>query len=464
MKWSLEKKLIVGGFGWALLLMGFVNFISYQNATHLIESAHQVKHTHEVLTNLTDIIATLTDAESGRRGYILFGDKSELNRYKIAIKSIYPKFKTLRNLIATNPNQQQKLASLESLIAQKLALFKQSIDLYKSGTSTISAQATLAAQSQTNRDEIRSLIAQMQREEQQLLQLWVGQSQSSLHYRMTIEFLGTFSSFAILLGVYALLYRQMVKRQQAETIQRTLVQEKELSELKLRFFSMVSHEFRTPLSIILGSAQLLIESSQQWTESKKLKNLHRIQSSAKVMTQLLTDILTLTRAEAGKLECNPELVDLESFCLNLVEDIQLCSEKQHQIKLVSQGRCSHAYLDEKLLYSIMSNLLLNAIKYSPQGGNIKFALSCSPEAVIFQVKDEGIGIPLEDQQALYEPFHRGKNVGDIVGTGLGLAVVKKCLYLHRGEISVESQVGVGTTFTVKIPQGTDLAVTRQINN
>lgn len=464
MKWSLEKKLIVGGFGWALLLMGFVNFISYQNATHLIESAHQVKHTHEVLTNLTDIIATLTDAESGRRGYILFGDKSELNRYKIAIKSIYPKLKTLQNLIATNPNQQQKLVILESLIAQKLVLFKQSIDLYKSGTSTISAQATLAAQSQTNRDEIRSLIAQMQREEQQLLQLWVGQSQSSLHYRMTIEFLGTFSSFAILLGVYALLYRQMVKRQQAETIQRTLVQEKELSELKLRFFSMVSHEFRTPLSIILGSAQLLIESSQQWTESKKLKNLHRIQSSAKVMTQLLTDILTLTRAEAGKLECKPELLDLESFCLNLVEDIQLCSDKQHQIKLVSQGRCSHAYLDEKLLYSIMSNLLLNAIKYSPQGGNIKFALSCSPEAVIFQVKDEGIGIPLEDQQALYEPFHRGKNVGDIVGTGLGLAVVKKCLDLHQGEISVESQVGVGTTFTVKIPQATDLAVTRQINN
>jgi signal transduction histidine kinase len=198
---------------------------------------------------------------------------------------------------------------------------------------------------------------------------------------------------------------------------------------------------------------MLAESSQPWSESKKQKNLHRIQSSARLMTQLLTDILTLTRAEAGKLECRPELVDLESFCLNLVEDINLDSEPRHSIKFVSQGHCTHALLDEKLLYSILGNLLSNAIKYSPQGGNIHLILSCEPQAVIFQVKDEGIGIPKEDIEALYEPFYRSKNVGNIVGTGLGLAVVKKCLELHGGQISVESEVGSGTTFTLKIPQG-----------
>ncbi|MHC5731850.1 MAG: sensor histidine kinase, partial [Nostoc sp.] len=109
----------------------------------------------------------------------------------------------------------------------------------------------------------------------------------------------------------------------------TLAQEKELSELKLRFFSMVSHEFRTPLSIILGSAQLLAQSNQQWTEEKKLKNLYRIQSSARSMNQLLTDILTLTRAEAGKLEFHPELIDLEAFCINLIEDLQFSNQQQH---------------------------------------------------------------------------------------------------------------------------------------
>lgn len=454
MKWSLEGKWIATGLGLALLLTGLNSIISYQNSIRLIETADKVKHTHKVLKNLTNVLATLTDAEAGWRGYIFFGDKQELQRYNIAIQRINPHIKMLRQLSANNLIQQQKLAILESLIAQKVALIKQSTDLYQSGKSTISAQATLVSQSKSNLDEIRNVIAQMQSEDGQLLNMWVEESGANFRYRMLIEFFDTFLTFAILFGVYALLYRQMVKRQQAETNQRTLAQEKELSELKLRFFSMVSHEFRTPLTIILGSAQLLAESSQQWTEEKKLKNLHRIQSSAKLMTQLLTDILTLTRAEAGKLECNPEIVELESFCLNLVEDIQFGSETQHPIKFVNIGQCTHAKLDEKLLFSILSNLLSNAIKYSPQGGNIHFILSCEPEAAIFQIKDEGLGIPRESQQALYEPFHRCKNVGDIVGTGLGLTVVKKCLDLHRGQISVESEVGIGTTFTVKIPQQT----------
>lgn len=452
MKLFLKGKWIAVWLGLSLLLMGIVSIISYQNATQLTESADKVDDTHEVLNSLTDIFAILTDAESGLRGYILFRDKSELKRYKIAIQSIAPKIKILRQLTSANPSQQQRLTILESLLAQRLALFKQTIDLYQESQSVISAQGPLVAQSKKNQRDLQQLIAQMQSQEEQLLEMWVGQSHAGIRHRMLIEFLSTFLSFAILFGVLALLYRQMVKRQQAENVQRNLAQEKELSELKLRLFSMVSHEFRTPLSIILGSAQLLAESSQQCPESKKLKNLHRIQSSARLMTQLLTDILTLTRAEAGKLECHPEFVELESFCLNLVEDIQFSSQTPHSIKFISQAQYPHAKLDEKLLYSILTNLLSNALKYSPPGGIVHLILSSEPEAFIFQIKDEGIGIPLEDQQSLYEPFHRGKNVGNVVGTGLGLAVVKKCLDLHQGQILVESKVGIGTTFTVKIPQ------------
>ena len=450
MKWSVERKLNVVGLGLALLLTGFNSIISYQNSIKLIESADKVKHTHEVLKNLTNVLVLLTDAESSWQGYILVGDKQELKRYNSDLQSINLNLVWLRQLIADNYNQQQKLEILSSLIAQKVALFK-SADFYQSGKLAVTDQASLASQSKKNRDEIRKVIAQMQSKEGQLLKMWLEESAANFRYRMLIEFFDTFLTFGILFGLYALLYRQMVKRQQAENNHRNLAQEKELSDLKIRFFSMVSHEFRTPLTIILSSAQLLAESSQQWTEEKKLKNLHRIQSSAKLMTQLLTDILTLTRAEAGKLECKPEIVDLESFCLNLVEDIQFGSETEHSIKFVSIGQCTHAKLDEKLLYSIISNLLSNALKYSPQGSNIDVILNCSAEAVIFEIKDEGIGIPKESQQELYEPFHRCKNVGDIVGTGLGLSVVKKCLDLHRGQISVKSEVGVGTTFTVKIP-------------
>ncbi|WP_017718480.1 sensor histidine kinase [Kamptonema formosum] len=448
----MEKKWMACGFGMAFLLMGAVSIASYQNATQLIQSDDKVEHTHEVLKALTDVLVNLTDAESGRRGYILFRDEEELELYNSAVQRIDPKIQRLRQLTADNPSQQHRLAILDSLILQRIALFQQSVDLYQEGKTARSAQSTLIVESKRNRDKIRKVIAEIQSEEEQLLEMWVGQYESSIHYRMPIELIGTFLTFAILLGVYALLYQQMVKRQQAETLQRSLAQEKELSELKIRFFSMVSHEFRTPLSVILGSAQLLAESSQQWTEDKRLKNLHRIQSSAKLMTQLLSDILTLTRAEAGKLECQPEVVDMESFCLNLVEDIQFGSAAPLAIKFTSQGSRTHAYLDEKLARSILSNLLSNASKYSPQGGEIHLILSCEPEAVIFKIKDGGIGIPLEDQDKLYEPFHRGKNVGNIAGTGLGLAVVKTCVALHGGQIFVESNVGVGTTFTVKIPQ------------
>jgi signal transduction histidine kinase len=205
------------------------------------------------------------------------------------------------------------------------------------------------------------------------------------------------------------------------------------------------------LILILGSAQLLIEGIQKSSLEKKITNLERIQSSARIMNQLLTDMLNLTRAEVGNLELVLTQIDVESFCLNLIEDIQALNEPNHQIQFISTGYCAPAYLDEKLLYSILSNLISNAIKYSPQGGTIQVRLSCTPQEIILQIQDGGIGIPIEAQKNLYEPFHRASNVGRIVGTGLGLAVVKKYVDLHRGQIAVESEVGVGTTVTVRLP-------------
>jgi signal transduction histidine kinase len=453
MKWSLEGKWITGGFSLALVLMGAVSFISYQNATQLAESAKQVRQTNQVLKAITDISATLTDAESGRRGYMLFSDLEELERYNKAVESLKQQIEKLRQPLDDTPIQRQRLDTLEFLISQRLDLFQTFIDQYQKAPGRFSAQDPLIVQTKRNQDEIRRLIEDLVSEEEELLETQVEQSQANFQFRMWLESLGTLLTFVILFGVYALLYRQMVKRQQAETLQRALAQEKELSELKLQFFSMVSHEFRTPLSLIVGSAQLLGESLKSVVEPAKLKNLYRIQSSAKVMTQLLSDVLTLARADAGKLECNPSLMEMQTFCLNLVEDFQVFSESKRTIKFIKQGSCTHANLDEKLLYSILSNLLSNAIKYSVTESTVYLTLICEPDAVTFQIRDEGIGIALEEQQKLYDPFSRGKNAREIIGTGLGLAVVKKCLDLHRGEISVESEVGMGTTFTVRIPQG-----------
>jgi PAS domain S-box-containing protein len=245
--------------------------------------------------------------------------------------------------------------------------------------------------------------------------------------------------------------QNVTDRKKSEEVRRNLQKELELNELKLNLFSMISHEFRTPLSTILISAQVLENSTKEWTESKKLKNLHRIQYSAKTMSQLLTDILTLTRAEAGNLEFKANEIDLEELCYSLVEEIKFSARAQQKIIFVCRFPNLVACVDEKILRSIITNLLTNAVKYSPSNSQIYFTLDNQNGIAIFQLLDQGIGISLEDQEKLYQAFHRGKNVGDIEGTGLGLAVVKKCVELHNGTISLKSKVGVGSLFIVRIP-------------
>ncbi|MEP0882637.1 PAS domain-containing sensor histidine kinase [Trichocoleus sp. ST-U3] len=271
-----------------------------------------------------------------------------------------------------------------------------------------------------------------------------------------------------------------VRKQAEEEIHKALEQERQLGELKSRFVSMVSHEFRNPLTSISLSAHMLEHCSNEWSQEKKSKYLLRIKDIVRNMTDLLEDVLLIGRADAGKSEFNPVPLDLTEFCRNLVEEIQLSASNQHEINFVSnqtqfklENFSTDNYslqdsnlecltvtenefetivsMDEKLLRQILNNLLSNAIKYSPEGGIVHFGLTCQNGDATFQIRDEGIGIPPADLARLFETFHRAKNVGKIPGTGLGLAIVKRCVEIHGGKIAVDSQVGLGTTFTVTLP-------------
>ncbi|HEY9829708.1 MAG TPA: PAS domain S-box protein [Stenomitos sp.] len=240
-------------------------------------------------------------------------------------------------------------------------------------------------------------------------------------------------------------------RKRAEDMRRALEREQALSELRLRFFSMASHEFRTPLSTILLTAQILESSAQGWSQDKRTRNLQRIVSAAKEMRQMLDDILTINRAETGRLEFAPTRLELNAFCQQMLQEMRIYATSSHTLAFSSQSEAEWALMDDKLLRYILSNLLSNAVKYSPQGGEIELEIIRSPEGILFKVYDTGIGIPLSDQPHLFEAFHRGANVESIPGSGLGLTVAKKCVELHGGRITFTSEVGVGTTFTVMIP-------------
>lgn len=232
------------------------------------------------------------------------------------------------------------------------------------------------------------------------------------------------------------------------TLNKELERTRKLSELKLRFFSMASHELRTPLSTILLSSESLQVNCNALSEAQKRTNIQRIHLAAKHMSQQIADILTLTRAEVGKLEFSPELFDLGTFCQQLVADMQVGVSQT--IILTSNCQNTRAFLDKKLLRSLLTNLLSNAIKYSPDRSSIQFTLSCDSKTATFQICDQGIGIPRKDQLRIYETFYRGSNVGSVLGTGLGLAVVKTCVELHRGQLTISSE-GAGAIATVTLP-------------
>ncbi|MGF1480377.1 MAG: PAS domain S-box protein [Cyanophyceae cyanobacterium] len=243
------------------------------------------------------------------------------------------------------------------------------------------------------------------------------------------------------------------KRAEAEVL-KTLQKEKELGELKSRFVSMTSHEFRTPLAVISSSAGLLQDYGDRLQPHKRQKHLNRIQTSVQHMTQLLNDVLTVNQAEVNQLEIEPTPVELVEFCQNLTEELQSSFSSHTLLFTAHVDSASHnqiqAYVDRKLLRQILNNLLSNAAKYSPNSDKIYFDIFAQ-EQVVLKIRDQGIGIPLEDQQHLFESFHRAKNVGNISGTGLGLVIVKKCVELHRGKITIDSQVDIGTTVTVTLP-------------
>jgi signal transduction histidine kinase len=393
----------------------------------------------------------MTVAESARRGYIFLGSQQDLDRYQTAINNIKNHLNLLDIQIHENINQRQRLNHLKSLVNQRLALLEESIKLYQQDETAWQRQNKITELSVNLREQIIMIILEIQGEEQSYLKTYLQQSENGIHLRIIIEIIGTILSLLVICILCFIIESQSVKREHIKSLEASLAQEKKIGELKVQLFSMISHEFRTPLSVILLSCQLLREILIELVDEKELKNLYRIQSSAKLMNHLLTDILTLTRAEAGELDYKPQLINVENFCLNLLEDVQMFSRTTHTIKFIKHGQSFRANLDEKLLYSILSNLLLNAIKYSSPGGKIYLFLNAQQDATIFQVIDEGIGISPEEQVRLYEPYYRSENVEGIVGTGLGLPIVKKCVDRHQGEIFVDSKVGVGTTFTVKIP-------------
>ncbi len=250
----------------------------------------------------------------------------------------------------------------------------------------------------------------------------------------------------VVCSVWDMTQRKLVE----ENLRQALMREKELGDLKSRFTSMVSHEFRTPLSVIQSSSDLLKMYSERMSVDKRIGQIDRIQSQVQRLTSLLNDILLISKGQTVGLDFNPVPIDLLAFSQDLINETRQ-TVTTHQITFRAEGDAFGVNADVKLMHQAITNLLSNAVKYSPAGSTVFMRLERRHDEFVIQIQDQGDGIDEEDQQHLFEIFYRAKSAQGKPGTGLGLPIVKQAIEAHGGAVAFESHPGGGTTFTLYLP-------------
>ena len=238
--------------------------------------------------------------------------------------------------------------------------------------------------------------------------------------------------------------------QSQQELSEALDKEKQLSEIKGRFVSMASHEFRTPLSTVLSSASLLGKYTTTEEQDKHKRHVEKIKNSVKHLNEILEDFLSLGKLDEGKVEAHYVSFDIQAFLDDTIDEMRGLLKKDQHFEYNHKGP-TQIYSDKKLLKNVVINLLSNAIKFSGEGKPINLRSETSADQCVFVVKDEGIGIPEQDLEHLFSSFYRGKNAINIQGTGLGLHIVKRYLDILGGRIEVDSRIDNGTLFRITIP-------------
>lgn len=238
--------------------------------------------------------------------------------------------------------------------------------------------------------------------------------------------------------------------QSKQEVMRALEKERQLNDMKTKFVTIASHEFRTPLATILSSASLIGRYSLSEEEDKRQKHVQRIKSTVNNLTEILNDFLSLGKLEEGQIRNVPVVFNLPEFCRELIDELRsVCKENQH-VQYHHEGE-AEVCIDRHLLKNVLINLISNAAKYSGEGKDIYLITQRSTEKLTVEIKDQGIGISEQDLPYVFDRFFRAQNSGTIQGTGLGLNIVYKYIQLMQGDIRMESKLNAGTKVCLELP-------------
>jgi signal transduction histidine kinase len=443
---SLLNQKVQLAFGAAIVILLVVGAFSYRSMVESSASDRWVRHTHEVLENIQALLAAVEDVESSSRGFALAGEDSFLDTYRSSISNAEQREATLRTLTADNPEQQDRLSTLEGLVAQKFQRMETVIGLRRAKGLEVAADAVRSGVGQQIMGEIQAVARQMQDEERRLLTLRDVDAEWRLGQAKTVLIFGTFVALLIAAAAGWNVQRDTSRRKKAEVLLLQKVDELNRSNEELGQFAYIaSHDLQEPLRMVASYTQLLSRRYKGKLDADADEFIAFAVDGANRMQRLIQDLLAYSRVGTK----GNELLDtssedaLEHALLNLRGAIEASGAQ------VTHDPLPTVLADEMQLTQLFQNLVSNAIKYqSPGVPKIHIAAARNgAKKWTFTVKDNGLGIDSQYFERIFGMFQRLHKREEFAGTGIGLAICKKIVERHGGSISVESQLGQGSTFS-----------------
>lgn len=450
-----------GLIGVVCVLLLLSRFIFYRNVQTLNAQEKGVQHSQMVLTQIERLLSTLNDAEASQRGYILTGRESYLTPYLTARDQINQQMAQLQQITAGDATEQAQLATLTPLITTRFNEMQSTITLRQENQADEAIQVILSDADRSTMEKIRQAVSTMQISEEERLNHYSEQANNSLMSVNLNVAIGSFVIIALLVGLGLIMQQFLRLRDQTASIrEESLTRETEARQVAEQalttrdaFLSIAAHELRSPITSLFTTAQLVDRQMkrQQEPDQSVQRLLDTQVRQAKRLTRLIEMMLDVSRIESGHLSLVVEQFDFHHLVSDIVDEMQLTTTK-HTLTLRDDSGPLIIEGDTTRIEQVVTNLIQNAIKYSPDGGEISLTIAREPSRVALTIADQGMGIPAEAIPHLFEPFYRAGNTNEFRGMGIGLYVTSTIIALHGGTISVKSAEGHGSEFTITLPR------------